>query len=112
MNQIWGYSSIISRTLFLKAIARLEAQHTTAYGSGTSIVCRELMQATDAWFPEAQLNADKIAVLALAGHTVLYFVAKDADSVGDEVRGSRLGNRQHGRKPKSWRHFWQQSPPK
>ncbi len=45
----------------------------TAYGSGTSIACRELMAQTGVWFPEAHLDAEKMAALALAGHTVLGF---------------------------------------
>jgi MtaA/CmuA family methyltransferase len=63
----------MSRARFLRAIENAAAPHATAYGSGTSIVCRELMQAADAWFPEAHLNADKMADLALTGHTVLGF---------------------------------------
>jgi MtaA/CmuA family methyltransferase len=63
----------MSRARFLRAIDRTDASHPTAYGTGTSIVCRELMQETGAWFPEAHLNADKMAALALTGHSVLGF---------------------------------------
>jgi [methyl-Co(III) methanol-specific corrinoid protein]:coenzyme M methyltransferase len=63
----------MSRGRFLSAIVSKDHSAVTAYGTGTSIVCRELMAKTDAWFPEAHLDAEKMAALALAGHTVLGF---------------------------------------
>jgi len=63
----------MSRRRFLDAIAAGGNSCTTAYGSGTSIACRELMAHTEAWFPEAHLDVEKMAALALAGHTVLKF---------------------------------------
>ena len=41
------------------------------FGTGTAIVCRELMEEVGAWFPEGHLDAEKMAALAMAGHTVL-----------------------------------------
>lgn len=67
----------MSRARFLQAIDRVnqctDAPRRTSFGSGTSIVCRELMEETGSWFPEAHLDAEKMAALALAGHTVLGF---------------------------------------
>ena len=83
----------MSRNRFLAAIARTGSARTTAYGTGTSIVCRELMEQTGAWFPEAHLDAEKMAALALTGHTVLGFdvvmplfsVCHEAAAVGCNV---------------------------
>ena len=63
----------MSRNRFLAALARSGSAPAVAYGTGTSIACRELMEQTDAWFPEAHLDAEKMAALALAGQTVLGF---------------------------------------
>jgi [methyl-Co(III) methanol-specific corrinoid protein]:coenzyme M methyltransferase len=63
----------MSRSRFLQAICRTHAPGATSYGTGTSIVCRELMEQTDAWFPDAHLDAKKMAALAMCGHTVLGF---------------------------------------
>ena len=64
----------MSRTRFLDAICRKQVPGVTAYGSGTSIVCQELMSANaNAWFPKTHLDAEKMAVLAICGHTVLGF---------------------------------------
>jgi len=63
----------MSRTGFLAAIDPRQASRPTAYGSGTSIACRELMTQIGVGFPEAHLDAEKMAALALAGHTVLGF---------------------------------------
>jgi len=62
---------MMSRNRFLAAIDRTGGIRTVAYGTGTSIACRELMERTGAWFPEAHLDAQKMASLAMAGHTVL-----------------------------------------
>jgi [methyl-Co(III) methanol-specific corrinoid protein]:coenzyme M methyltransferase len=61
------------RQLFLDAVQRRKPAGGPAYGSGTSIVCRELMAETGVSFPEAHLDAEKMAALAMAGHTVLGF---------------------------------------
>jgi MtaA/CmuA family methyltransferase len=63
----------MSRIRFLAAIARSCEARAVAYGTGTSIACRELMERTGAWFPEAHLDAEKMAALAMAGHTPLGF---------------------------------------
>ena len=42
-----------------------------AYGTGTSIACRELMAEVGVFFPDAHVDAGKMAELAAAGHTVL-----------------------------------------
>jgi [methyl-Co(III) methanol-specific corrinoid protein]:coenzyme M methyltransferase len=63
----------MSRRRFLDAIGAGGNTCATAYGSGTSIACRELMTKTEAEFPEAHLDPEKMAALALAGHTILGF---------------------------------------
>ena len=63
----------MSRNRFLTAIDRTGSTRTVSYGTGTSIACRDLMERTGAWFPDAHLDAEKMAALALAGHTLLGF---------------------------------------
>jgi len=63
----------MSRQRFLDAIRRRNNSPQLVFGTGTSIVCRELMETTGAGFPEAHLDAEKMAALAMAGHTVLGF---------------------------------------
>ena len=63
----------MGRSRFLTAIRCGGHSCPTAYGSGTSIACRELDGPNGAWFPEAHLDAEKMAALAMAGHTVLGF---------------------------------------
>ena len=41
------------------------------FGTGTSIVCRELMDYVGVHFPDAHVDAEKMAKLAEAGHAVL-----------------------------------------
>jgi [methyl-Co(III) methanol-specific corrinoid protein]:coenzyme M methyltransferase len=53
----------------MDALARRGGQ--TAFGTGTSIACQDLMAQTGAYFPQAHLDAETMAHLALAGHTVL-----------------------------------------
>jgi 2-hydroxy-4-carboxymuconate semialdehyde hemiacetal dehydrogenase len=65
----------MSRSRFLAAIRRTCSPGATAYGTGTSIVCRQLMEETGSRFPEAHLDAEKMAALAVTGHTVLGFDA-------------------------------------
>jgi MtaA/CmuA family methyltransferase len=62
----------MSRTLLLDALAGKSTQRNV-WGTGTSIVCRELMDRVGACFPEAHLDAEKMFALAAAGHTVLGF---------------------------------------
>lgn len=61
----------MSRQAFLDALRRKQAR--PVFGTGTSIVCRELMAAVGVGFPEAHGDAEKMARLALAGHTLLGF---------------------------------------
>jgi len=63
----------MSRQSFLDALHRKHANSRPVYGTGTSIVCQELMQTVGVAFPEAHLDAEKMSALALAGHTVLGF---------------------------------------
>ncbi len=61
----------MSRQRFLDAITRRNTSGQPVFGTGTSIVCQELMEAAHAWFPEVHLDAEKMAALAIAGHSVL-----------------------------------------
>ena len=61
----------MSRKLFLDAVVRKNTTGQAVFGTATSIACRDLMEQTGAWFPEAHLDAEKMAALAITGHTVL-----------------------------------------
>ena len=60
------------KDIFLRALERKEAPRP-ATGSATSVVTVDLMEEVGAFFPEAHLDAEKMAALAAAGHTVLGF---------------------------------------
>lgn len=57
----------------MDALSRPGGTHRPAMGTGTSIVCQELMAVAGASFPQAHLDAEAMARLAIAGHTVLGF---------------------------------------
>jgi [methyl-Co(III) methanol-specific corrinoid protein]:coenzyme M methyltransferase len=63
----------MSRQRFLDAILPGPRAAGVSFGTGTSIACQDLMQATGAGFPEAHLDAEKMAALAITGHTLLGF---------------------------------------
>jgi len=60
----------MSKSDFLNAIVRKKASKPV-FGTGTSIVSRELMTHVGAAFPDAHLDPEKMYKLALSGHTVL-----------------------------------------
>jgi [methyl-Co(III) methanol-specific corrinoid protein]:coenzyme M methyltransferase len=62
------------RQRFLAALSR-NSPDRPVFGTGTSIVCRELMERVEAWFPEGHTDPEKMAALAMAGHTELGFDA-------------------------------------
>jgi len=70
-----GYLERMSKKIFLDALKpRAPGQpYIPAAGSATSVVSMPLMEKTGAWFPHAHLDAEKMATLAEAGHTVLGF---------------------------------------
>jgi [methyl-Co(III) methanol-specific corrinoid protein]:coenzyme M methyltransferase len=84
----------MNRQRFLDAIVRKTPAGRPVFGTGTSIACQDLMQLTGASFPEAHLDAEKMAALALAGHTVLgldvvmplYSVCHEAAAMGCNVK--------------------------
>jgi hypothetical protein len=47
----------MSRQQFLDAITRRNTSGQPVFGTGTSIACQGLMEATGAWFPEVRLDA-------------------------------------------------------
>jgi [methyl-Co(III) methanol-specific corrinoid protein]:coenzyme M methyltransferase len=61
----------MSKQTFLDAAARKNPPGQFALGTGTSIVCQDLMRETGVSFPQAHLDAEAMAALAIAGHTVL-----------------------------------------
>lgn len=61
-----------AREIFLQALKR-EAVPRPAVGSATSVVTVDLMDVAGVSFPEAHLDAAKMAELAAAGHTVIGF---------------------------------------
>ena len=61
----------MSRSIFMNALRRGNPPGTFALGTGTSIACVELMQQTNAFFPQAHLDVETMTRLAIAGHTVL-----------------------------------------
>lgn len=60
------------REIFLAALERKEVPRP-ATGSATSVVTVDLMEKVGVFFPEAHLDAGKMAALAAAGHEVLGF---------------------------------------
>ena len=86
---------------------RLRRQSTPriAVGSATSIVTTDLMDKAGAAFPEAHLNAEEMAKLASAGHTVLgydnvmplFSVWHEASALGCEVDWGNRGRMPDGR---------------
>jgi MtaA/CmuA family methyltransferase len=60
------------KAIFLAKLRRHPAPRM-ATGSATSVVTTDLMEVAGAGFPEAHLDAEKMAVLAAAGHTILGF---------------------------------------
>jgi len=63
----------MGRQLFMDALVRGNRSGQTVFGTGTSIACQELMDAVGVHFPNAHLDAEMMATLAMAGHTVLGF---------------------------------------
>jgi len=60
------------KELFLNALQR-KKNPRPSIGNPVSIACTELMDKVGAPFPEAHLNADKMAALAIAGYTIMGF---------------------------------------
>jgi len=63
----------MSKQHFLDATHGKNKPGKPAFGTGTSIACHDLMDKLGVDFPEAHLNAEKMARLAMAGHTELGF---------------------------------------
>ena len=83
----------MSRQSFMDALMRRNRSGRPVFGTGTSIVSVELMQALDIFFPDAHLDPEKMAGLAMAGHTVLgldvvmplFSVCHEAAAMGCDV---------------------------
>ena len=60
------------RDVFLRALERKDVPWQPT-GSATSVVTTDLMERTGVFFPGAHLEAEKMAALAAAGHTLLGF---------------------------------------
>ena len=97
----------MSRKTFLDAVCRKNDSGELVFGSGTSIVCRELMEMVGAYFPDAHLDAEKMAKLAIAGHTILGFdvvmplfsVCHEAAAMGCKVNWGGLDSMPESGKP-------------
>jgi len=83
----------MSRRRFMDALLRRNTSGEAVFGTGTSIVCRELMERVGVFFPEGHLDAEPMAALAMAGHTLLgldvvmplFSVCHDAAAMGSSV---------------------------
>lgn len=65
----------MSRNRFLGAVKGENGPGEVSFGSGTSVVCAELMDSAGVYFPEGHTDPESMFRLALAGHTVLGFDA-------------------------------------
>ena len=65
----------MSRKSFLGALERKNQSGRAVFGTGTSIVCRDIMELTKTWFPEGHTDPEAMFRLAIAGHTLLGFDA-------------------------------------
>lgn len=61
------------RQLFLEAVRRHKPSNVSVFGTATSVACQQLMDREGAHFPQAHLDPETMARLAIAGHTVLGF---------------------------------------
>jgi MtaA/CmuA family methyltransferase len=62
-----------NRERFLAALSRRHPNDRPVFGTGTSIVCQDLMERVGTSFPEGHTDAEKMAALAMAGYTELGF---------------------------------------
>jgi [methyl-Co(III) methanol-specific corrinoid protein]:coenzyme M methyltransferase len=82
-----------SYNLVLSALYKGKRSERPPAGNPTSIICHGLMDACGVSFPEAHLNSEAMAELALAGHEILgfdtvmpeYSVDQEAAALGCEV---------------------------
>ena len=63
----------MSRQTFCDATRRQNRVGQPVFGTGTSVVCQDIMQQVGVGFPEAHLDAEKMAELAITAHTMLGF---------------------------------------
>ncbi len=63
----------MSRELFLKAVSGKNSSGRRVFGTGTSIVCKDLMDEAGFYFPRGHTDPEAMFRLALAGHTILGF---------------------------------------
>ncbi len=63
----------MSRELFLKSLQRKNDSGALVFGTGTSIVCQDVMKRTGAYFPAGHTDPDVMFRLAMAGHALLGF---------------------------------------
>ena len=82
-----------SRASFLNALRRVTVPGQPVFGTGTSIVCRDLMEKVGAYFPEGHTDPQAMFALALAGRTILgmdvvmplFSVCHEAAAIGCKV---------------------------
>ena len=96
----------MGRQDFLSAIRRQNTDKPV-FGTGTSIVCHELMSQTGVFFPEAHTDAHKMAALAMTGKTQLDFdvvmplfsVCHEASAMGCNVNWGSMNQMPESGKP-------------
>lgn len=82
----------MNKKVFLDAMQRKSVEGNV-FGTGTSIICQDLMKQFDTYFPEGHVNADKMFKLALTGYTELgmdnvmplFSVCHEAGAMGCDV---------------------------
>ena len=74
-NEIYPVEVGMSRQRFLDAIARHAPAGHSSSNSGDFDCLPKLMELTGAWLPDAHLNAEKMAALAMTGCTELGFMS-------------------------------------
>ena len=98
----------MSKNRFMKALTR-DPEAVPACGSGTSTVSVELMEHTGAYFPQAHLDPEKMALLAGAAHTEYgYDVVMPLFSVWHEsaALGCPMDWGEQKRMPDCREHIW------
>lgn len=99
----------MSRETFLRALNRRNPPDKWSVGTGTSIACQELMRQVGVHFPQAHVESEAMAALAIAGHTVLGLdVVMPLFSVCHEAAalGCRVNWGDDGMMPESGKPIW------
>ena len=96
-----------NRERLIEALTRTNTSGNLVFGTATSIVCQDLMERVNVFFPEAHLHPEKMSRLAIAGHTILGFdmvmplfsVCHEAAAMGCSVDWGNPGTMPHSGAP-------------